>query len=200
MFSDEAKYEEIMGLTHWMIFTDGKSLFAKNYIRDSKVFTLLKDQEEITSLAVDANKGYIFFSIQSDSDSSYVNRYSIEIDASDPKNPLISLNETSMLEVMQGQEIVSIAVDHDQSILYVADSGEEKIKNLKYAPEMLTIINSEIGLEDVMYSQLHNMNHISSVTIDLYGDIYWSFDKYGKEQGVVAKASADSPGVDTIEV
>ena len=40
----------------------------------------------------------------------------------------------------------------DQSILYVADSGEKKIKNLKYAPEMLTIINSEIGLEDVMYS------------------------------------------------
>ena len=105
-----------------------------------------------------------------------------------------------MLEVMQGKEIVSIAVDHDQSILYVADSGEKKIKNLKYAPEMLTIINSEIGLEDVMYSQLHNMNHISSIDIDLYGDIYWSFDKYGKDQGVVAKASADSPGVDTIEV
>ena len=44
------------------------------------------------------------------------------------------------------------------------------------------------------------MNHISSVTIDLYGDIYWSFDKYGKDQGVVAKASAVSPGVHTIEV
>ena len=46
---------------------------------------------------------------------------------------------------------------------------------------MLTIINSEIGLEDVMYSQLHNMNHISSIAVDLFGDIYWSFDKYGKE-------------------
>ena len=66
------------------------------------MFTLLKNQEQITSLAVDANKGYIFFSIQPDSDSAYVNRYTIEIDATDSKNPLISLNETSMLEVMQG--------------------------------------------------------------------------------------------------
>ena len=96
-----------------MIFTDGKSIFAKNYIRGSKVFTLLKDQENITGLAVDANKGYIFITTQQDSDSSYVNRYSFNIDVADPKNPLISLNETSMIEVMQGQEISSIAVDHD---------------------------------------------------------------------------------------
>lgn len=79
-------------------------------------------------------------------------RYDFKIRRSDPKNPLISLNETSATEVIQGQEIVSIAVDGDQSILYVADRGEKKIKNLKYAPEMLTIINSEVGLEDVMYS------------------------------------------------
>ena len=33
-FSDEAHYEEIMGLSHWMFFTDGFSVFAKNYVRD----------------------------------------------------------------------------------------------------------------------------------------------------------------------
>ena len=43
MFSDEANYEEIMGLTHWMIFTDGYSIFAKDYVRDSKVFKILDD-------------------------------------------------------------------------------------------------------------------------------------------------------------
>ena len=56
MFSDEANYEEIMGLTHWMIFTDGYSIFAKDYVRDSKVFKILDDQDHITCLAVDGNK------------------------------------------------------------------------------------------------------------------------------------------------
>ena len=60
MFSDEANYEEIMGLTHWMIFTDGYSIFAKDYVRDSKVFKILDDQDHITCLAVDGNKGYLF--------------------------------------------------------------------------------------------------------------------------------------------
>ena len=65
---------------------------------------------------------------------------------------------------------------------------------------MLTIINSEIGLENVLYSGLNNMAHISSIEVDLLGDIYWSYDKYGEENGVVAKAAADAPGEDTIEV
>ena len=118
----------------------------------------------------------------------------------DPKNPVIFLNDTSVLTVMEGSEITSIAVDQDQSILYVSDTNEKKIKNLKYAPEMLTIINSEIGLENVLYSGLNNMGHISSIEVDLLGDMYWSYDKYGKENGVVAKAAADAPGEDTIEV
>ena len=121
VFSDEAHYEEIMGLSHWMFFTDGSSVYAKNYVRDTKVLAILSSQDEVTDLAVDANKNFLFVASQQDSDSSVVSRYTFKVERSDPKNPLISLNETSGTEVMQGQEIVSIAVDGDQSILYVVD-------------------------------------------------------------------------------
>lgn len=44
------------------------------------------------------------------------------------------------------------------------------------------------------------MGHISSIAVNLFGDIYWSYDKYGLNQGVVVKASADDPSTGTIEV
>ena len=49
-----------MGLTHWMLYSDGESIFAKNYVKDTKVSEILSDLENVKALAVDANRGYLF--------------------------------------------------------------------------------------------------------------------------------------------
>ena len=60
LFSDEVNYEEHMGMGHWMLYSDGQSIFAKNYVKNTKVSEILSDLEDVKALAVDANRGYLF--------------------------------------------------------------------------------------------------------------------------------------------
>ena len=63
---------------------------------------------------------------------------------------------------------------------------------------MLLMIGSEKGLAEVLYENLHNFEYVSSIAVDRLGGIFWSFSEYGKEGGVIQKASADSPDPDNI--
>ena len=128
-----------------------------------------------------------------------MHQYDFSVNATNYTKPFITVNTTSKLEVATGIEITSLAIDDDQSILYIADGGEEQISRLKYAPEMLTMIKSEKGLEEALYEGLHNFEYVYSIAVDRLGGIYWSFSEYGKEDGVIHKASADRPSEDSIE-
>ena len=43
-----------------MLYSDGKSVFAKNYVKNTKVSEILSDLDDVKALAVDANRGYLF--------------------------------------------------------------------------------------------------------------------------------------------
>ena len=43
-----------------MLYSDGQSIFAKNYVKNTKVSEILSDLEDVKALAVDANRGYLF--------------------------------------------------------------------------------------------------------------------------------------------
>ena len=43
-----------------MLYSDGKSIFAKNYVKNTKVSEVLSDLDDVVALAVDANRGYLF--------------------------------------------------------------------------------------------------------------------------------------------
>ena len=75
-----------------------------------------------------------------------MNRYNFVVEKSESGLFSITVDFNTAIEVFSGIEITSLAIDDDQSILYIADSSTRKISNLKYAPEMLTMINSRIGL------------------------------------------------------
>ena len=129
-----------------------------------------------------------------------MHQYEFTVNITNFTKPFITVNTTSKLEVATGIEITSLAIDDDQSILYIADGGEKEISRLKYAPEMLLMIKSEKGLEEALYEGLHNFEYVYSIAVDRLGGIYWSFSRYGTEDGVIHKASADSPSDDSIEM
>ena len=111
----------------------------------------------------------------------------------------MSVNGTTKLEVLTGKNITDIAVDEDQSILYVVDAGEKRVTQLKYADEMLRMMNTQIGLSEVLYEDDYNLDNVNSVAIDHRGAIYWSSSKYGKELGVIHKGSSDDPMESSVE-
>ena len=94
-FSDEVRIEEHLGLTHWMLWSDGDSIFVKNYVLDTKVAEVMSDLDNVVSLAVDTNAGYLFISTQPDDDRSEVNRYSFAVNITNRTHPTITVNETS---------------------------------------------------------------------------------------------------------
>lgn len=52
--------EEKRGLTHWAIYTDGESIFAWDIILNTAVERIMTDLNEVTALAVDSSRGFIF--------------------------------------------------------------------------------------------------------------------------------------------
>jgi len=113
LFSDEVKIEEHLGLTHWMIYSDGGKIYAKNYVKDTKTVEVLGDLKDVTSIAVDANKGYLFIAEQLEDDKSTVSRFLININATDHTFPTITVNGTTRLELMTGKSITDITIDED---------------------------------------------------------------------------------------
>ena len=126
------KTSEARGLTHWMIYSDGKALYAYNLVvGDKKVSTLIEDLKDVTSIAVDKNHGYIFVVIHDMLGAATVDRFNITVDNTQA-TPKMTLNASTRLNVYRGKHIESLAIDDDQSILYIADSQTKRIDSLQY--------------------------------------------------------------------
>jgi len=96
-----------------MIYSDGGKIYAKNYVKDTKTVEVLGDLKDVTSIAVDANKGYLFIAEQLEDDKSTVSRFLININATDHTFPTITVNGTTRLELMTGKLITDITIDED---------------------------------------------------------------------------------------
>ena len=64
---------------------------------------------------------------------------------------------------------------------------------------MQRMMNTKIGLSEVLYEGEYNLDYVSSIAVDRQGDIYWSASKYGKELGVIHRGSADDPTEESVE-
>ena len=60
LFSETSWKTEVRGLTHWLLFSDGESIYSFNTVRDSEPTELISGLRDVTQLAVDQNKGYLF--------------------------------------------------------------------------------------------------------------------------------------------
>jgi len=61
------------------------------------------------------------------------------------------------------------------------------------------MMNTQIGLSEVLYEDDYNLENVNSVAIDHRGDIFWSASKYGKELGVIHRGSSDDPMDTSVE-
>ena len=109
-FSEKAANSELMGLTHWMFFTDGFSVYSYGIVHGLNVaHNVLADLSgEVNSMVVDPNKGYLFLG-----EPTKVDRYELLVDIS-ATVPVISVNETSKTEVYTTTNtLTSITIDAD---------------------------------------------------------------------------------------
>ena len=105
---------ETKGWTHWLIFYDESTIYGWNVVRN-KLFTLL-NATDIVSIAVDSHRGFLFLA-----DDISVTKYGFVVDlGKDKMHPSISIINGSSLTVFKDSEITSIAVDSDNSVLYIA--------------------------------------------------------------------------------
>lgn len=200
LFSTRMQQSEEKGLTHWMLFSEGKNVYAYNVVNDDKVASnVLEIKNDVVTMAVDHNKGYLFVAHQDSEDSATVDRYRFTVTIS-PDVTNLAVNETSIISVHQGRSISSLAVDADQSILYIADRKSKRIDSIEYDDKVLEASNSIIGLTKTIYEQDHNLGAVSSIAVDYLGSIYWSVVEDGKQHGSIFKASADDPNTETVDV
>ena len=109
MFLSETK-----GLTHWIFFYDGSQIYAWNVVRNA-FFTLIQ-KKAVKILAVDSVKGYLFLV-----DDIQVLRYTFRVNiGEDRMNPSIELLYDSNITLFKDDSISSIAIDYDQSALYIS--------------------------------------------------------------------------------
>ena len=63
MYGEKMEQSEARGLTHWMLYADGSSVSAYDIVTGDKIAAeVLKIESDVSNLAVDANKGYLFVS------------------------------------------------------------------------------------------------------------------------------------------
>ena len=110
-------------------------------MRDIPVQTVLSGLKKIVDVAIDTQASYLFVVEQIDeaTGKTKVMRYPISVylkrrsvDTSNDTYPLVSVNATAGVKVFKGK-VVSITVDEDQSILYLADAQNEKISSINYS-------------------------------------------------------------------
>ncbi len=182
------KESQARGLTHWMLYTDSKSLYAYDLVagKSKAVSVLDKLSRKVSYMAVDSNHGYLFVAMQSenDDDKDTVDRYSFKVDASG-KTASLTIDEATKVQVYKGKFIGGITVDDDQSILYVAETSDKRIDSISYTPKVLEVSNSEIGLTSTIYKGLSGLNHVTSLTVDYLGNILWSTSKDGQSKGAI---------------
>ena len=178
-----------------MLFTDGKEVFAFNVVSGKgEVQSVLSDLTGVRSLAVDKNRGYLFVASSSTSGKSHVDRYAFAVEVSQEGDTL-TVNSTSKTEVYSGRNVKSLAIDDDESILYVADTESARIDEIKYSGHVRQLANSEIGLVKTLYSEedVSSLAKVTSLAVDYLGNLFWTTSSQGKTQGAVMEASADSP-------
>jgi len=96
-----------------MLFSEGKNVYAYNVVNDDKVASnVLEIKNDVVTMAVDHNKGYLFVAHQDSEDSATVDRYRFTVTIS-PDVTNLAVNETSIISVHQGRSISSLAVDAD---------------------------------------------------------------------------------------
>lgn len=61
LFGEKMVQSEARGLTHWMLYADGSSVYAYDIVTGDLTATeVLTIEDGVDTLAVDANKGYVF--------------------------------------------------------------------------------------------------------------------------------------------
>ena len=71
--------------------------------------------DNIDTLAIDSNHGYVFVGYLSseDDETAKVDRYDFSVDDKDRKHPSLHVNATTALNVYEGEVISALAVDDD---------------------------------------------------------------------------------------
>lgn len=94
---------EARGLTHWMLYSDGSSVYAYDIVTgDGTASAVLSDlPNQVETLAVDSNKGYMFVGY-SEEEIGRIDRYQFTIDAKEKMRPSMAVNATSVLNVYEG--------------------------------------------------------------------------------------------------
>jgi hypothetical protein len=104
-YSQKAKSAEDMGLTHWIMYSDGEAVYAYSLLYGNGVASsVLSSTKRVSSLAVDSNKGYLFVASTDSETTGHVDRYEFEVNTS-KIIPTLSVNETSKAEIYQGKVI-----------------------------------------------------------------------------------------------
>jgi len=105
---------ETKGWTHWLIIYDGSTVYGWNVVRN-KLFPLV-NVTDVVSMAVDSHRGFLFLA-----DDISVTKHGFVVDLGEDKmNPSISIINGSSLKIFKDSEITSIAVDSDNSVLYIS--------------------------------------------------------------------------------
>jgi len=98
-FSQKAKSAEDMGLTHWMMYSDGEAVYAYSLLYGNGVAnSVLTSTERVSSLAVDSNKGYLFVALAESETAGHVDRYEFNVHTL-KRIPTLSVNVTSKAEI-----------------------------------------------------------------------------------------------------
>lgn len=192
IIGDEAKGSEARGLTHWILASDGEAVFAYSLIQKSDAATkVLSGLSGVNSLTVDPNQGYLFVASASGSTST-VDRYEFTVDISKAA-PVLAVKETTKEQIYEGSVIESIAIDADQGILYIADSGNKRIDSLKYDPSKTKSSGSTTSKATTLYEKTQNLDVVTSVEVDYQGNLFWAVREDGKDDGAIIRGQADTP-------
>lgn len=65
---------------------------------------------------------------------------------------------------------------------------------------MLELANSDTGLIGTVYDSIDKLSQVTSIAVDFRGNLFWSVDSNGKQEGTIFRASADEPNSKTIQV
>jgi hypothetical protein len=163
LYSQNMFLSETKGLTHWIFFYDGSQIYAWNVVRNA-FFTLIQ-KKAVKILAVDSVKGYLFLV-----DDIQVLRYTFRINlGEDRMNPSIELLYDSNITLFKDDSISSIAIDSDQSALYISsDVGITLIIYDGTSPS-LPILSS--GQQQLL---LYENIYANSIAVNMLGDLFLS--------------------------
>lgn len=115
--------------------------------------------------------------------------------------PQFRVSQASKLEVYRGKKITAITVDEDQSILYIAETENERLVSINYSPEKLLATSNSVGKVTYIYEDpSQTLGDVQSLAVNLMGKVFWSNSQDGKQDGALISASADRPSEKSIKI